>query len=108
MKWLHIIVLTALGTTAAEMVRAAEQPFVGRWADGGIATCADPFEFTARTYSPPMSDKKGKIRKIERDGKFIGIELTDGYRITLFDVKKNTMTWHSPESGDTFELRRCR
>ncbi len=87
---------------------AADQLFIGKWADGGIATCADPFEFTGKTYSPPMSGKTGRIKKIERDGRFIGIELADGYRITLFDVKKNTMTWHSPASGDTFELKRCR
>lgn len=87
---------------------AADQSFVGKWAGGGIATCGDPFTFTSKRYSPPMSGKTGKIQKVQRDGRFIGIELTDGYRITLFDVKKNTMTWHSPESSDTFELTRCR
>ena len=99
------LVATVVGSIPAQ---AAERSFIGKWADGGISTCDDPFEFAATTYSPPMSDKKSRIRKIERDGKFIGIELTDGYRITLFDAKKNTMTWHSPESGDTFDLKRCK
>ncbi|MHC1547260.1 hypothetical protein [Phyllobacterium sp. K27] len=102
-KTLSMIIIIASTSTSF----AADQPFVGNWA-GEITTCADPFRITAKTYAPPMSGKALRIKKIERDGKFWSVQLADGYRFTLFDVKKNTLTWHSPASGDTFDLKRCK
>ena len=48
-----------------------------------------------------------RVESIERiaDDAY-GVTLTDGYRFALFDVTTRTLTWHSPESGDTFECRR--
>lgn len=44
------------------------------------------------------------IEKIAEDA--FGVTLTDGYRFALFDVTGRTLTWHSPESGDTFSCIR--
>lgn len=44
------------------------------------------------------------IEKIAEDG--FGVALADEYRFALFDVLPDSLTWHSPASGDTFECRR--
>lgn len=87
---------------------AAAQPapaFVGEWA-GGPTTCAEPFTFTVRHYTPPGAPRL-RIQSVERDGVNYLLSFADGYRVSLFDVKRRTLTWHSPISGDTFDLRRC-
>lgn len=71
-------VFAAAFAIAAMPASAAEQTFVGKWAGGGVATCGDPFTFTSKSYSPPMSGKIGKIRRVQRDGRFIGIEFPMG------------------------------
>ena len=43
-----------LAVTCSAPKSSAEASFVGRWS-GGPASCADPFAFTSKTYSPPMS-----------------------------------------------------
>lgn len=52
-------------------------------------------------------NKTGAVEGVERlsEGAF-GVTLTDGYRFALFDVTDQTLTWHSPGSGDTFDCRR--
>jgi hypothetical protein len=101
-KLLVLILVAVLHTELA----VAKQPFVGSWA-GGPKTCADPFVFTDTTYSY----QKGKVimmSSIERDGNWFLLSFADGYRVTLMNVKSTSMTWHSPISGSTFDLRRCK
>ncbi|WP_082505590.1 hypothetical protein [Aureimonas sp. Leaf324] len=84
---------------------AADLPFQGRWS-GGPATCQTPFSFTPSRYTAPGS-RPIKVAKVERDGRNFLLSFPDGYRVALFDVSRKSMTWHSPISGDTFELTRC-
>ncbi len=98
--------LVALVMMVATVPVEAAAPFVGKWS-GGPASCQTPFRFTEKTYTPPGS-KTLQIARIERDGSSYLISFTDGYRVALFDVGAKTLTWHSPISGDTFELKRCR
>ncbi|QUJ76956.1 hypothetical protein KDD17_02585 [Sulfitobacter albidus] len=44
------------------------------------------------------------IEQIAEDG--FGITLADDYRFAVFDVRPESLTWHSPKSGDTFECQR--
>lgn len=63
------------------------------------------FTLDAETYT--VSGKPGQVKRIEAiaDDAY-GVELTDSYRFGLFDVTAQTLIWHSPASGDTFECRR--
>jgi hypothetical protein len=45
---------------------------------------------------------------IDRTENGFSLKFPDGYRLILSDVTPQQMTWHSPASGDTFELQRCR
>jgi hypothetical protein len=81
-------------------------PFMGDWR-GGRGTCKAPYRFTATGYMAPsgFSLTYGSIDRTE-DG--FSLKFPDGYRLVLSDVTPQRMTWHSPVSGDTFELQRCR
>ncbi|WP_019998747.1 hypothetical protein [Aureimonas ureilytica] len=98
--------LVALAMMVAVGPVEAAAPFVGKWS-GGPASCQSPFRFTEKTYTPP-GGKTLKIVRIERDGNSYLVSFSDGYRVALFDVSTRALTWHSPISGDTFELKRCR
>jgi hypothetical protein len=98
-----IAVLTFSG--GQESVRTTETlPFVGRWAEAP-ESCGSPFVFTPNSYSPSGS-KRLLIRSIERSDRDFLLSF-DEYRVSLFDITDQTMTWHSPISGDTFDLMRC-
>lgn len=100
---LAALALCSTGITASAQTRPL---FVGEWS-GGPATCAEPFRFSATTYTPTGGERL-KIAQTERDGRNYLLSFADGYRVALFDVTSRRMTWHSPISGDTFELVRCR
>jgi len=87
-----------LCTTASTEV--ADLPVSGAW-DCEIMA----FTLDAETYvvSGRTLEVKG-FESIAEDA--YGVELSDGYRFSLFDIKPNSLTWHSPISGDTFECRR--
>ncbi|OAH21709.1 hypothetical protein AX289_17475 [Methylorubrum populi] len=84
---------------------AAGRPIDGRWG-GGPATCSMPFSIQGSTYAAP-GGRPQRIRKVEPSGRWWRVELVDRSAFVLMDVKPNSMTWHSPASGDIFELRRC-
>ena len=80
--------------------RAAERPpFLGEW-DCEVAT----FWFTPHGYDNGLDVLS--IRKVVKSKGGWGLVFDKGYRISLFDVTAETMTWHSPISGDTFRCKR--
>jgi hypothetical protein len=81
-------------------------PFMGDWR-GGRGTCKAPYRFTPTGYIAP-SGFALSYGSIERTENGFSLKFPDGYRLILSEVKPQQMTWHSPASGDTFELQRCR
>ncbi len=81
-------------------------PFIGDWS-GGRGTCTAPYRFTSTRYIAP-SGFTLSYGSIERTKDGFRLTFPDGYRLILSDVQPRQMTWHSPASGDTFELHRCR
>ncbi|HRK65965.1 MAG TPA: hypothetical protein PKY73_00320 [Hyphomonas sp.] len=62
------------------------------------------FSLDAENYA--VSGAGGRVSGIEKIGDDAwGVELADGYRFALFDVTPNSLIWHSPASGDTFECK---
>ncbi|MAU99178.1 MAG: hypothetical protein CMP81_25400 [Fulvimarina sp.] len=61
-------------------------------------------KFTPGIYE--VSDKIGEVASVERLGDDYLLTMKDGYRVSLFGVTRTSMTWHSPQSGDTFECRK--
>lgn len=102
--FLVLAAVAALPAVVAPALAAGRQ-IDGRWA-GGPATCSTPFVIRGGSYAAPGT-KPFRIRKVERSGGWWRVELVDRYAFVLRDVKPKSMTWHSPASGDTFELRRC-
>ena len=77
----------------------ADLPFVGTW------DCeVKKFTFTETTYN--NGSELLKIRKIKRHGKVYSLLMENGNSVSLFDIRKNKMTWHSLKNGDTFECER--
>lgn len=97
------------GSRKAEAAARAQSeerfPFIGDWS-GGPATCKEPFRFTPSTYIAP-SGFASPYESIERSDNGFSLKFPDDYRLILTDVVPQRMTWHSPRSGDTFDLRRC-
>jgi hypothetical protein len=94
--------------TAAALVLGASAacaddslPVFGTWDCGAVMG----FTLDAETYT--VNGRAGPVKGIEKiaDDAF-GVTLRDDYRFALFDVTAKSLTWHSPESGDTFECRR--
>lgn len=73
----------------------------GKWDCGQVMG----FALDASTYT--VNGKKVAVANVEQiaEGAF-GVTLVDDYRFALFDVGPTSLTWHSPESGDTFECKR--
>lgn len=63
------------------------------------------FTLDAKKYN--VSGQVIPVKSVEKiaDNAY-GAEMQDGYRFAMFDVTAKSLTWHSPESGDTFECRR--
>jgi hypothetical protein len=97
MKSLLIAAVLAIATPG---LATAAPAYVGIW-DCEMAMVV----ITTKTYSAGGS-KPGKIKEVERFKNDYRIELTDGYAVSLFNVTKKTMTWHSLSSGDTYDCRR--
>jgi hypothetical protein len=91
--------MAATPTPAA--AATASLPFVGSW-DCGVST----FTFTKSNYNNGMGDVVA-INKIETftTGTY-GLTMENGYLVGLTDVGAQTMTWSSPQSGDSFDCRR--
>ena len=100
----YAVILFAIAASPA----VAEQnlPFVGSWA-GGPTSCAEPFRFTNSGYAPP-GQKLIEFTELHKNGRDYRMKFADGYSISLLDIKRNTLTWHSLASGDTFALIRCK
>ncbi|MCL3882675.1 hypothetical protein [Marivita sp. GX14005] len=98
----HSLIVIATATFFAPTNGHAETapPVYGNW-DCEIMQ----FSLDGSTYV--VSGKKVAVASIEKIAEDAwGAEMTDGYRFAMFDVTKNSLTWHSPASGDTFECRR--
>ena len=77
----------------------ADLPFVGTW------DCeAKKFAFTTATYN--NASELLKIKKIKRHGGVYSLLMDNGSSISLYDIQRNKMTWHSVKSGDTLECKR--
>lgn len=100
-----LILVLSLTLTAAPAQGAARYPFEGAWA-GGPTTCSEPFRFTSTSYQAPGTTA-ARIAKVEQSKGLWNVKLRGGYSVTLGDVKRRTMTWYSPASGDSFDLTRC-
>ena len=98
-------VSAALLDIAARAQSEARLPFIGDWS-GGPATCNEPFRFTPSAYIAP-SGFASTYGSIEGSDNGFSLKFPDGYRLILTDVAPQRMTWHSPRSGDTFDLPRC-
>ncbi|VVT28949.1 conserved exported hypothetical protein [Roseovarius sp. EC-HK134] len=63
------------------------------------------FSLDGSTYV--VSGQKINVKSVEKiaDDAW-GAEMTDGYRFAMFDVTADSLIWHSPASGDTFECKR--
>ncbi len=85
------LILCALPAVAKE-----KHPAHGEWDCGGMA-----FDLSAKAYN---GDPVESIEQLSAQD--YGVTLKNGYRFALFDVTKTFATWHSPESGDTFDCRR--
>jgi len=95
---------TVLGCAALALfgnARAADYPFVGKWdCEVGV------FTFTNRTYHNGTATLT--FDKIEFDKMGYKLTFPDGYAISLLEVKRSSMYWHSLASGDTFRCRRLK
>lgn len=88
--------LAGLILCALPAVAEDKHPAHGEWDCGGMA-----FDLSAEAYN---GDPVESIEQLSaRD---YGITLKNGYRFALFEVTDTSATWHSPESGDTFDCRR--
>lgn len=79
-----------------------EPAFLGEWdCEGGI------FSFQQDGYLIGQTGERLPYLSIEKatQGAY-GITFVDGYRLGLFDVTDNSMTWSSPASGDIFRCTR--
>ncbi len=77
----------------------ADLPFVGTW------DCeVKKFTFTETTYN--NGSELLKIKKIKRHGRVYSLLTENGDSVSLFDIQKNKLTWHSLKNGDTFECKR--
>jgi hypothetical protein len=102
----RIAVSAAICALSAVAAQSADLPFTGKW-QGGPATCQQPFVFTDTSYTPPGA-KALKIIALEQNGHDFSLTFKGKYSISLMNVQKRSMTWTSPESGDTFTLTKCK
>ncbi|WP_139300617.1 hypothetical protein [Wenxinia saemankumensis] len=77
-------------------------PFMGSWDCDGMARM---------TFRPDGYDQGGVVltyAQLEEivPGRMWGIVMTDGYVVTVEADGSDWLTWHSPQSGDTFRCRR--
>jgi hypothetical protein len=99
-----IALATALATGAANAQES--YPFIGRWG-GGPTDCSTPFVFTRDSYTPPR-DRAIRWRSVRREGRAYVLTFPDGYQVTVMPLPNGRLSWLSGESGDAFELSRCR
>lgn len=96
---------------AANMAKPAVKPavkpaagtaFVGKW-DRLDGNCRGRFwDLNTKIYDGTP------VRNIARNGNNYRVELRDGYAFVLRNVTRTTLTFYSPESGDSFSLKRCK
>lgn len=86
-----------LALAATSDAAEAALPVHGSWDCGAMS-----FSLDATRYNDTVAVES--VERIAEDA--FGVTLKDGYRFALFDVTARTLTWHSPESGDTFDCRR--
>jgi hypothetical protein len=91
--------LIAAIVASTHVAVGADLPFVGAW------DCeAKKFDFTEKTYN--NGSELLKIKKIKRHGEVYSLLMENGSSISLYDIQKHKMTWHSLKNGDTFECKR--
>ena len=91
--------VTTAGASSTETDEAQNYPFIGEW-DCAVAI----MRFTADTYSAD-SDPVG-IASVEREGTDYFVTMVDGYSVGVGSITAQTMTWYSPQTGDSFDCQR--
>lgn len=89
-------------TIASGVQAKTELPVYGKW------DC-EIMDFSLDGAAYVVSGQKIDVKSIEKiaDDAW-GAEMTDGYRFAMFDVTADSLIWHSPASGDTFECSRVK
>ena len=100
MKLIFCATCIAALTIASGVQAETELPVYGKW------DC-EIMDFTLDGTAYVVSGQKIDVKSVEKiaDDAW-GAEMKDGYRFAMFDVTADTLTWHSPASGDTFECNR--
>lgn len=100
MKLLFNVACVAALTFTLDALAETTLPVYGKW-DCEIMD----FTLDAETYV--VSDYEMKVKSIGKvdDDAYVA-EMTDGYRIGLFEVGPKSLIWHSSETGDTFDCKR--
>ena len=93
--------------TARICVSTMNASAAGNSAPYGAWDCGEVMGFTLDASTYTVNGKGNSVAQVEQIAEdAFGITLADDYRFALFDVTPSTLTWHSPQSGDTFECRR--
>ncbi len=93
--------------TARICVSTVTASAAGNTAPHGAWDCGKVMGFTLDASTYTVNGKGNSVAQVEQIAEdTFGITLADDYRFALFDVTPSTLTWHSPQSGDTFECRR--
>lgn len=109
MRPLLAVIVAVLPLTACVSVAGGDRPaFAGRWDCAGTRMTFTAATYTASGASRPIDSVETEERSITGTGEDYLITLAGGDRLTLVGVTDERMTWHSPQSGDTFDCERIR
>jgi hypothetical protein len=95
---LSISALIAAIVLSPHVALGADLPFVGTW-DCEVRT----FKLTETTYD--NGSELLKIKKIKRHGTVYSLLMDNGSSISLYEIQKHKMTWHSLQNGQTLECK---
>lgn len=102
MKQIFSAVYIAVLTISSGVHAETRPPVYGKW-DCKI------MDFTLDGTAYVVSGQKIDVKSVEKIAEDAwGAEMVDGYRFAMFDVTADSLTWHSPASGDTFECKRLK
>jgi hypothetical protein len=99
MKIREFVVGFSFILACVSLAQAKHYPFEGKW-DCDVSI----FTFTDLTYN--NGSQTLTYKTVKRQGTSYLITFADGYRIGLFGIKRNSMTWMSGSSTD--DVFRCR
>lgn len=102
MKLIFSAAYIAAFTIASGVHAEMTLPVYGKW------DC-EIMDFSLDETAYVVSGQKIDVKSVEEiaDDAW-GAEMKDGYRFAMFDVTADSLTWHSPASGDTFACTRVK